>query len=156
MMRKTPSDAASRKVSAWFTERGWKPFPFQKEVWKAYGNGDSGLLHCTTGAGKTFAVWFAALLQAMREKDTGGGLRVLWITPLRALASDTEAALASSAEALWPAWTAPHRRHIFTSAPEDGGASAGSTRHHAGEPFASAQPACVSSPLPFAAHGGNG
>ncbi len=108
-MRKATSDAAGRKVNAWFSERGWKPFPFQKEVWQACRDGESGLLHCTTGAGKTFAVWFAALLKAMREKDSGGGLRVLWITPLRALAADTEAALASSAEALWPAWKVGRR-----------------------------------------------
>ena len=101
--------SAEQKVKAWFTERQWKPFPFQQEVWRAYAEGESGLLHCSTGAGKTFAVWFAALLQAMRKKDEGGGLRVLWITPLRALAADTEAALSSSAEGLWPAWKVGRR-----------------------------------------------
>lgn len=96
-------------LSAWFKSRGWKAFPFQQEVWGAYAAGESGLLHCTTGAGKTFAVWFAALLEAMRLSDSGGGLRVLWITPLRALAADTESALATSAAELWPKWRVGRR-----------------------------------------------
>lgn len=45
----------------WFTARGWKPFVFQKQVWAAIKNGQSGLLHASTGAGKTYAVWFGAL-----------------------------------------------------------------------------------------------
>ena len=51
--------------------------------------GRSGLLHANTGSGKTYAVWFGALARA-RE---GAGLQVLWITPMRALASDTALAL---------------------------------------------------------------
>ena len=42
-----------RKPQDWFTQRGWKPFKFQKEVWSAIARGESGLLHATTGAGKT-------------------------------------------------------------------------------------------------------
>lgn len=45
----------------WFDARGWKPFAFQKQVWAAVKRGESGLLHASTGAGKTYAVWFAAL-----------------------------------------------------------------------------------------------
>ena len=44
----------------WFTAKGWKPFAFQKDVWKAVKEGQSGLLHASTGAGKTYALWFAA------------------------------------------------------------------------------------------------
>jgi len=103
------TDASIRRLEAWFKRRGWKAFPFQREVWEAYAAGESGLLHCTTGAGKTFAIWFAALLKAMRGEDGGGGLRVLWVTPLRALAADTEAALAASAAELWPDWRVGRR-----------------------------------------------
>jgi ATP-dependent Lhr-like helicase len=51
-----------RAIAGWFTDRGWKPFAFQKEVWKAMAEGQSGLLHATTGAGKTYAVWLGAVL----------------------------------------------------------------------------------------------
>ena len=50
-----------RPLLDWFRLRGWKPFAFQQEVWHAIATGQSGLLHATTGAGKTYAVWLGAL-----------------------------------------------------------------------------------------------
>jgi ATP-dependent Lhr-like helicase len=93
-------------VDAWFAERGWKPFPFQRKVWKAFERGESGLLHAATGAGKTYALWMAALLRGMRGQSApGAGLRVLWITPMRALAADTMKARAAPASPWLPGWT---------------------------------------------------
>ncbi len=63
--------------------------------------GKSGLLHATTGSGKTFAVWLGALLRAR----PGTGLQVLWLTPMRALAADTTRALLQPLEMLAPGWT---------------------------------------------------
>ena len=51
-----------RALESWFAQRGWKPFKFQKDMWRAIANGESGLLHATTGAGKTYAVWLGALM----------------------------------------------------------------------------------------------
>jgi ATP-dependent Lhr-like helicase len=113
---------------AWFAGRGWKAFKFQRDVWKAIAAGESGLLHATTGAGKTYAVWLGALLafaakpktskskadsvvpspQAARKK-TAPPLTVLWITPMRALAADTLRALVQPLEALAPDWSAGAR-----------------------------------------------
>ena len=96
----TKSQAESA-VDAWFAGRGWKVFPFQRAVWKAALEGKSGLLHANTGAGKTYAVWFAALLRgANRSRRQAGGLRMLWITPMRALAADTQRSLEASANEL--------------------------------------------------------
>ena len=101
-------------INAWFAARGWKPFTFQREVWKAIGEGRSGLLHATTGAGKTYAVWLGALMAyAGSATKKPPPLTVLWITPMRALAADTLRALqqpldALSAEGLI-AWTAGAR-----------------------------------------------
>jgi ATP-dependent Lhr-like helicase len=92
---------AEQAVDAWFAARGWKVFPFQRAVWKAALAGESGLLHANTGAGKTYAVWFAALLRgANRSRCASTGLRVLWITPMRALAADTQRSLEVSAAEL--------------------------------------------------------
>ncbi len=94
-----------QEVQDWFGARGWKVFPFQKAVWKAALAGQSGLLHANTGAGKTYAVWFAALLRgALAGQRKASGLRVLWITPMRALAADTQRALEESSAVLAPAW----------------------------------------------------
>ena len=88
-------------VREWFARHGWEPFPFQEEVWRAYLAGESGLIHAATGTGKTYAAWMGPVLEWLRDYPgaprRGGGsaapLRVLWLTPLRALAGDTEAAL---------------------------------------------------------------
>ena len=53
-------------AEAWFAARGWQPFAFQREVWGAMAAGQSGLLHATTGSGKTYAVWFGALARRHR------------------------------------------------------------------------------------------
>jgi ATP-dependent helicase Lhr and Lhr-like helicase len=79
----------SSSFTAWFAARGWQPFTFQREVWRAMADGRSGLLHANTGSGKTYAVWFGALARA----GPATGLQVLWITPMRALAADTTRAL---------------------------------------------------------------
>ncbi|MEH6438092.1 ligase-associated DNA damage response DEXH box helicase [Massilia sp. DD77] len=99
------ANEVTRRIKAWFAEKGWKAFPFQRAVWDAALAGHSGLLHANTGAGKTFAVWFAALQRAgLDAGKRGGGLRVLWITPMRALAADTQRALEDSTAVLLPEW----------------------------------------------------
>nr|WP_295775052.1 ligase-associated DNA damage response DEXH box helicase [Rhodoferax sp.] len=107
-----PSDAR-----AWFATRGWKPFDFQREVWAAMAAGESGLLHATTGAGKTYAVWLGALqmlatteeVTTTTRKPVAPPLSVLWITPMRALAADTLRALQEPLASLAPTWTVAAR-----------------------------------------------
>lgn len=79
-------------LDRWFQARGQRPFLFQRQVWRAMRAGRSGLLHATTGAGKTLAVWGGALLRAERAGGPSP-MAVLWITPMRALAADTAATL---------------------------------------------------------------
>ena len=133
-------------LDAWLAARGWKPFKFQREVWKAIAGGRSGLLHATTGAGKTYAVWLGALMTfrsfaqvpraqpaiksiAKPGKMTAAPLTVLWITPMRALAADTLRALQQPIEVLNPtddAVTAP--RFVAWSASARSGDTAAAER----------------------------
>ena len=76
-------------AEGWFAARGFAPFPFQREGWPQVAAGRSGLLHASTGAGKTYALWFALLNRALAGEVAGGGLRLLWVTPMRALSADT-------------------------------------------------------------------
>ena len=99
---------ATKAIKDWFAAKEWKTFPFQREVWKAAQAGQSGILHASTGSGKTYAVWFAALLRAMERmpnKRSAAGLKVLWITPMRALATDTLRALQEPTNDLLPQWS---------------------------------------------------
>ncbi|MEP6966249.1 MAG: DEAD/DEAH box helicase, partial [Polaromonas sp.] len=110
MATRSSKAAVKKALDAWFATRGWKPFAFQREVWQAIGEGRSGLLHATTGAGKTYAVWLGALMSFMvqvqaarapsaieniasKAQSKAAPLTVLWITPMRALAADTLRAL---------------------------------------------------------------
>jgi len=110
--RKPPARAAASEV--WFHARGWTPLAFQREVWTAMAAGQSGLLHATTGSGKTYAVWFGALQRAATlglPLDGRGAapLGVLWLTPMKALAADTTRALEAARPDLAPAWTIGQR-----------------------------------------------
>jgi ATP-dependent Lhr-like helicase len=102
------SDADTGRVDEWFASRGWTPFGFQRDVWHAYLSGESGLVHAATGTGKTLAAWIGPLLEAAAEPDevraAARGLRVVWITPLRALAADTAESLCAPLEALGVSW----------------------------------------------------
>jgi len=105
--------AATRReapLAAWFATRGWKPAAFQRETWRRYLDGESGLLHTPTGSGKTLAALGGPLLEALADPTlaratAGEGPRVLWVTPLRALAADTTRAVAQTTQELGLAWT---------------------------------------------------
>lgn len=110
----TPARTDSRRPRAqlalaigadgWFAAHGWQPFEFQRDVWRHVSEGRSGLLHATTGSGKTYAVWFAMLNRALAGDVRAGGLRLLWLTPMRALAADTARSLAAPLDDLGLAW----------------------------------------------------
>ena len=93
------------RFRGWFAARGWDVFGFQEEVWRAAAAGQSGLVHAPTGTGKTLAAWLGAVARMAAEPESrpAPGPRVIWITPLRALAADTAAALAEPLRELGPA-----------------------------------------------------
>ncbi len=114
---KPKGNLVTKAVSDWFASRGWKPNKFQREVWKAIAQGESGLLHATTGSGKTYAVWLGILMrfmlsaqsvrlhgaikkEAIKTPASAAPLTVIWITPMRALASDTLEALQAALDAV--------------------------------------------------------
>ena len=100
-----PQQLALPTPDGWFAAQGQTPFPFQREIWDHVAAGRSGLLHATTGAGKTYAVWFGLLGRLLAEGRTQRGpLRLLWITPMRALSADTVRALRAPLEALGLSW----------------------------------------------------
>jgi ATP-dependent Lhr-like helicase len=103
---------SSKAVEGWFASRGWQPFPFQREVWAEMAAGRSGLLHASTGSGKTYAVGLGALRRGLNLVPQARGpapLQVLWITPMRALAADTTRALQLPLADLAPHWTIGQR-----------------------------------------------
>jgi ATP-dependent Lhr-like helicase len=95
-----PSIAAARD---WFAARGQQPFAFQREAWQAWLDGESGLINAATGSGKTLAAWLGPVLEGL-ARPRAPGLRLLWITPLRALANDLVENLREPLRPLGTAW----------------------------------------------------
>ncbi|MFM7512740.1 MAG: ligase-associated DNA damage response DEXH box helicase [Cyanobium sp.] len=85
--------------------------PFQRQAWQAYLAGESGLIQVPTGSGKTYAAVMGPIAEMLDEaswsaKQPGTapkGLRLLYLTPLRALSRDLALAIQAPMEAMgWP------------------------------------------------------
>lgn len=109
-------DRAFAPIDAWFDHNRWVPFDFQREVWESYLAGRSGMVHAPTGMGKTYAAWLGPVIEALHERSHPTGIRVLWITPLRALVHDTEQALKKPLADLGLDWTLETRTGDTSSA----------------------------------------
>lgn len=101
----------SPALQPFFKTRKWKPFDFQEEAWAAYAEGESGLIHAPTGLGKTLAAFLGPLAVELENPSpkSPSRLRVLWLTPLRALAADTLESLREPLAELAPHLTAEAR-----------------------------------------------
>lgn len=102
------NDALFQLAEDWFTSRNWKSFEFQRETWKAYLEGKSGLLNAPTGSGKTYALWIPAVLEFLKSHEPYEvtiGVQILWITPLRALAKDIHHAMQAFCDDMDVRWT---------------------------------------------------
>ena len=83
-----PLDRFAPATREWFTGTFAAPTPAQEQAWTAIADGEHTLVIAPTGSGKTLAAFLWAIDQA-REVPTPG-TRVLYISPLKALAIDVE------------------------------------------------------------------
>ncbi len=83
--------------SRWFESRGWAPRRHQLELAKLAAEGRSALLIAPTGGGKTLAGFLPSLVELTQRRLAGndlahakgkGELHTLYISPLKALATD--------------------------------------------------------------------
>jgi len=79
-------------ITAYFENKGFQPFPFQLEAWKRTVSGHHQLIQCPTGSGKTLAAT-GAMIDQLLAAPNSKGLRLLYVTPLRAMTKDLELAL---------------------------------------------------------------
>ena len=90
-------------VHDWFNKKGWIPLPFQQATWDAYRMGKSGLIQVPTGSGKTFAAVMGPISRMLAEESKRPGIRLLYLTPLRALSRDLAVAIREPIETMdWP------------------------------------------------------
>ncbi len=94
----TPDPLApfSEPTRAWFTETFDAPTPAQSAGWPAISRGRHTLIHAPTGSGKTLSAFLWCLDRLMADPDDRAdaavtpGVRVLYVSPLKALTYDVE------------------------------------------------------------------
>jgi ATP-dependent Lhr-like helicase len=74
-------------VAQWFRERFGDPTEVQGESWPRIAVGNHVLITAPTGSGKTLTAFLWALNQLLTGAWSGGRVRVLYVSPLRALCS---------------------------------------------------------------------
>ncbi|HZE32359.1 MAG TPA: ATP-dependent helicase [Actinoallomurus sp.] len=88
-----PLDRFSAAARAWFTGAFAAPTAAQEGAWEAIARGDNTLVVAPTGSGKTLAAFFWSLdrlATAPPPEDPKRRCRVLYVSPLKALAVDIE------------------------------------------------------------------
>jgi ATP-dependent Lhr-like helicase len=82
-----PFSAATRR---WFEASFEGPTPAQAGGWKAISGGDNALICAPTGSGKTLASFLWGIDKLAREPELGTGVKLVYISPLKALSYDIE------------------------------------------------------------------
>ncbi len=85
-----PLERFAAPVGDWFRSALGAPTPVQAQGWGPISEGRSTLLLAPTGSGKTLAAFLAGLNRAMFMPSSEPGVRLLYISPLKALGVDVE------------------------------------------------------------------
>ena len=86
-----PLSAFSVATRAWFERAFEGPTEVQKQAWPAIATGEHTLIAAPTGSGKTLAAFLWSLDSlARRPRTEEDGVRVVYVSPLKALAYDVD------------------------------------------------------------------
>ncbi|MBA2539177.1 MAG: DEAD/DEAH box helicase, partial [Deltaproteobacteria bacterium] len=77
-------------AAAWFRASFEQPTPVQARGWDRIARGDHTLMLAPTGSGKTLAAFLWCLDWLSRNPDPALGTRVIYVSPMKALAYDIE------------------------------------------------------------------
>lgn len=105
MTEKFKNSTGFQIIKKWMDEKDREPFGFQSETWFKFSNNYSGMVIAPTGFGKTFSVFLAVVIDYMNHPENyKSGMKLLWITPLRALAKDIAKAMSEALEEIGLDW----------------------------------------------------
>jgi len=77
-------------IADWFKERFGEPTEVQRQAWPEIADGRHVLITAPTGSGKTLTAFLWAIHQLVSGKLQTGGVRVLYVSPLKALNNDIQ------------------------------------------------------------------
>ncbi|HET8862662.1 MAG TPA: DEAD/DEAH box helicase, partial [Solirubrobacterales bacterium] len=80
----------SAPVRRWFESSFEAPTPAQARGWEAISGGSNTLICAPTGSGKTLAAFLWGIDRLARTQELGQGVKVLYVSPLKALSYDIE------------------------------------------------------------------
>jgi len=80
----------STPVRRWFEASFEGPTPAQAGGWEAISSGEHALICAPTGSGKTLASFLWGIDKLARADDLGGGVKLVYVSPLKALSYDIE------------------------------------------------------------------
>ncbi|HEX5610238.1 MAG TPA: DEAD/DEAH box helicase [Solirubrobacterales bacterium] len=80
----------SEPVRRWFEASFEGPTPAQAKGWEAISGGDNALICAPTGSGKTLASFLWGIDKLARSDNLGTGVRLVYVSPLKALSYDIE------------------------------------------------------------------
>jgi ATP-dependent Lhr-like helicase len=93
-------------IKNWMAQKDFAPFTFQLETWEKFYKNYSGMVVAPTGFGKTYSVFLAVIIDFLNYPEKyGDGLKLLWITPLRALAKDIAKAMKEAIDEIGLDWS---------------------------------------------------
>jgi ATP-dependent helicase Lhr and Lhr-like helicase len=80
----------SAPVRSWFESSFEGPTPAQAGGWEAISSGENALICAPTGSGKTLASFLWGIDKLARAEQLGTGVRLVYVSPLKALSYDIE------------------------------------------------------------------
>ena len=101
MLEPAPRAALPQPFAGWFEARGWHPHQHQLALLDYAGAGHDTLLIAPTGGGKTLAGFLPSLVDLSRrqpKRQPATAIRTLYVSPLKALATDIARNLAIPVE----------------------------------------------------------
>ncbi|MCW2994441.1 MAG: box helicase, partial [Conexibacter sp.] len=86
-----PLSTFSPRTQEWFGRAFAEPTAVQEQAWPAIATGEHTLISAPTGSGKTLAAFLWSLDRlATTPREDGTGIRVVYVSPLKALSYDVE------------------------------------------------------------------
>ena len=96
------NDIIHKNIQTYLKKRKFTLLDYQNDVIEQFSKHKHGIIEAPTGRGKTMALFLAILNHYLNQGKDETSLKMIWITPMRALATDTFQQLESAIHQIAP------------------------------------------------------